>query len=84
MRSAPPFTTKPASVGRGVAAGPTRNRPRQPLRQARIARDRNDESAGICRADAVYTISPALPQGLHTIDAGFPVCERGPSGIPTV
>lgn len=51
---------------------------------ARHLRTQVDESAGIWRADAVYTISPALPQGLHTIDAGFPVCERGPSGIPTV
>lgn len=43
-----------------------------------------EEEGGNWRADAVYTVSPGLPQGLQTIDAGFTVatCER--SGVPTV
>ena len=36
---------------------------------ARHVRTVTDERAGIRRADAVYTISPALPRGSRTIDA---------------
>ncbi len=42
------------------------------------------EEAGIWRADAVYTISPALPDGLRTIDAEVTVADCGQAGIPTV
>ncbi|ROT98510.1 hypothetical protein [Histidinibacterium lentulum] len=43
-----------------------------------------EEEGGNWTADAVYTVSPGLPQGLQTIDAGFTVatCER--AGVPTV
>jgi hypothetical protein len=42
------------------------------------------EEGGNWTADAVYTVSPGLPQGLQTIDAAFAVatCER--AGVPTV
>ena len=42
------------------------------------------ETAGIWRADAVYTISPDLPAGQQTIDAAFTLalCDR--DGVPTV
>lgn len=36
------------------------------------------------RADAVYTISPALPQGFRTIDAEVTVADCTEQGIPTV
>ena len=42
------------------------------------------EEGGIWRADAVYTISPALPRGLRTIDAEVTVEDCADRGIPTV
>ena len=51
---------------------------------ARHVRTVVDERGGIWRADAVYTISPALPQGFRTIDAEVTVADCGLSGIPTV
>jgi hypothetical protein len=51
---------------------------------ARHVRTVVDERGGIWRADAVYTISPALPQGFRTIDAEVTVADCGISGIPTV
>lgn len=51
---------------------------------ARHVRTLVDEDAGIWRADAVYTISPALPRGLRTIDAEVTVADCSLSGIPTV
>jgi hypothetical protein len=51
---------------------------------ARHVRTNVSEEAGIWRADAVYTISAALPQGLRTIDAEVTVADCGASGIPTV
>jgi hypothetical protein len=51
---------------------------------ARHVRTVVDETAGNWRADAVYTISPALPEGLRTIDAEVTVANCGTSGIPTV
>ncbi len=39
---------------------------------------------GLWTADAVYTISPALPRGTRTIDAEVTVAECGRAGIPTV
>ncbi|WP_368188343.1 hypothetical protein [Aestuariibius sp. HNIBRBA575] len=51
---------------------------------ARHVRTQVDESAGIWRADAVYTISPALPRGLRTIDAEVTVADCEVTGIPTV
>jgi hypothetical protein len=51
---------------------------------ARHVRTVVDETAGNWRADAVYTISPALPEGLRTIDAEVTVANCGLSGIPTV
>ncbi len=51
---------------------------------ARHVRTNVIEQAGIWRADAVYTISPALPRGLSTIDAEVTVSNCRESGIPTV
>lgn len=39
---------------------------------------------GIWRADAVYTISSTLPQGLRTLDAEVTVQNCAAEGIPTV
>jgi len=43
-----------------------------------------DERAGIWSADAVYTVSPALPDGERTIDAEVTVADCHLRGIPTV
>lgn len=51
---------------------------------ARHVRTITDERAGIWRADAVYTISAAIPAGLMTIDAEVTVAHCGLAGIPTV
>ena len=42
------------------------------------------EEGGVWRADAVYTLSPALPEGLRTIDAETKVAACAENGIPTV
>ena len=42
------------------------------------------QGGGIWRADAVYTISPALPDGLRTIDAEVTVEHCRERGIPMV
>jgi hypothetical protein len=51
---------------------------------ARHLRTNIAESGGTWRADAVYTISAALPNGLRTIDAEVTVRNCGSLGIPTV
>ncbi len=51
---------------------------------ARHVRTLAEESAGVWRADAVYTISPALPRGARTIDAEVTVADCALRGIPTV
>jgi len=51
---------------------------------ARHVRTLVNETAGNWRADAVYTISPALPPGARTIDAEVTVADCLLSGIPTV
>jgi hypothetical protein len=51
---------------------------------ARHVRTLVTETAGNWEADAVYTISPALPAGERTIDAEVTVADCGRSGIPTV
>lgn len=51
---------------------------------ARHVRTNVSEDGGIWRADAVYTISPALPRGLRTIDAEVTVADCADQGIPTV
>ena len=51
---------------------------------ARHVRTNVDEKGGTWRADAVYTISAALPRGLRTIDAEVTVRDCGTQGIPTV
>ncbi|WP_339114487.1 hypothetical protein [Thioclava sp. GXIMD2076] len=51
---------------------------------ARHIRTSLDDSDGLWRADAVYTISPALPRGLRTIDAEVTVSDCADRGIPTV
>ena len=49
---------------------------------ARHLRTTVDETGGVWRADAVYTISPAIPEGVRTIDveAQLGACEE--TGIP--
>jgi len=51
---------------------------------ARHVRTNVQEEAGLWRADAVYTVSPALPRGLQTIDAEVVVADCAELGIPTV
>lgn len=51
---------------------------------ARHLRTLVDETGGIWRADAVYTISAALPPGERTIDAEVTVANCALNGIPTV
>ena len=51
---------------------------------ARHVRTNVDFEGGIWRADAVYTISPALPRGLKTIDAEVVAAGCAENGIPMV
>ena len=51
---------------------------------ARHVRTQVDEEGGIWTGDAVYTISPALPRGLRTIDAEVTVADCAARSIPTV
>jgi hypothetical protein len=51
---------------------------------ARHVRTTTEHNGGVWRADAVYTISPALPRGLRTIDAEVTVADCAERGIPTV
>jgi hypothetical protein len=51
---------------------------------ARHVRTTVYERAGIWTADAVYTVSPALPSGARTIDAEVTVEACTEMGIPTV
>ncbi len=51
---------------------------------ARQLRSEVAERGGIWRADAVYTMSPALPRGPTIIDAEVTVAQCDEAGIPTV
>lgn len=51
---------------------------------ARHLRTNVHEEAGLWRADAVYTISPALPRGVRTIDAEVVAASCVENGIPMV
>jgi len=51
---------------------------------ARHVLTKAEESDGIWRGDAVYTVSPTLPQGLLTLDAEVVVDNCKDDGIPTV
>lgn len=51
---------------------------------ARHVRTVTDERSGVWSADAVYTISPALPRGTRTIDAEVVAADCRQSGIPVV
>ena len=51
---------------------------------ARHVRTKMKQEGGNQTADAVYTISSALPRGLHTIDAEVVVADCKANGIPTV
>jgi hypothetical protein len=51
---------------------------------ARHLRTNVYEKGGLWRGDAVYTISPALPRGLKTIDAEVVVSDCAENGIPMV
>lgn len=51
---------------------------------ARHLRTNVDKKGGLWRADAVYTISPALPRGLRTLDAEVIAANCAENGIPMV
>lgn len=51
---------------------------------ARHVRTTVETEGALWLGDAVYTISPALPDGLKTIDAEVTVANCDESGIPTV
>ena len=51
---------------------------------ARHVRTKVAEEGGIWRADAVYTISPALPDGIAKIDAEVVAADCAENGIPMV
>lgn len=51
---------------------------------ARHVRTKVDEQGGIWLGDAVYTISPALPDGLKKIDAEVVAADCAENGIPMV
>ncbi len=51
---------------------------------ARHVRTNVQVEGGVWRADAVYTVSPALPRGVQTIDAEVVVADCAEQGIPTV
>ena len=51
---------------------------------ARHVRTNVTQQGGLWRADAVYTVSPALPRGFRTIDAEVTVADCTEQGIPTV
>lgn len=51
---------------------------------ARHVRTNVNEEAGVWTGDAVYTISPALPQGQRTIDAEVVDASCAEKGIPKV
>lgn len=51
---------------------------------ARHLRTKTAEVSGLWQADAIYTISPAIPAGLRTIDAEVTVENCMNNGIPTV
>jgi len=51
---------------------------------ARHVRTNVNYDGGIWRGDAAYTISPALPDGLKTIDAEVIVSDCKANRIPTV
>lgn len=50
----------------------------------RHVRTTTERANGLITADAVYTISPAIPAGSKTIDAEVTVADCGRSRIPTV
>jgi hypothetical protein len=51
---------------------------------ARHVRTQIAQDGAVTRADAVYTISAALPRGVALIDAETTVRDCGARGIPTV
>jgi len=51
---------------------------------ARHVRTKVDEKGGLWSADAVYTISASLPQGLKTIDAEVTVSDCIENKIPRI
>nr|WP_051508441.1 hypothetical protein [Roseibacterium elongatum] len=51
---------------------------------ARHLRTNVYEEGGVWVADAVYTVSPALPRGLQTLDAEVVAANCTELGIPTV
>ncbi|MCR9113447.1 MAG: hypothetical protein NXH84_09250 [Rhodobacteraceae bacterium] len=51
---------------------------------ARHVRTNVDERGGVWKADAVYTISPALPGGIKKLDAEVVAADCAANGIPMV
>lgn len=50
---------------------------------ARHVRTVNDKEGGVWQADAVYSVTAALPEGLVTIDTEVTVEDCAAQGIPT-
>jgi len=50
---------------------------------ARNVRTLTDKEGGVWHADAVYSITSALPKGLQTIDAEVAVDDCSARGVPT-
>ncbi len=51
---------------------------------ARHVRTNVQVEGSVWVADAVYTVSPALPRGLQTLDAEVVIADCDEQGIPTV
>lgn len=51
---------------------------------ARHLRTKIEEESGVWRADAVYTVTPALPRGVRTIDIDVVGAPQAEKTIPTV
>ncbi len=72
--------TDAASYARCGAAGYAQSKGFGFVRQVRT---KVDNQGGVWRADAVYTLSTALPRGIRTIDAEVTVADCAEQGIPT-
>lgn len=69
-----------AGFARCIAAGYAVKNNAGFVRQVRTL---TDKEGGIWRADAVYSVTAALPQGVQTIDAEVTVDECAERAIPT-
>ena len=74
----------PESFGAHADRGAARYAPIGSYGYARHIRTNLAEDSGLRRADAVYTVSPALPDGSRTIDAAAAAAACAEDGIPTI